>query len=114
MHLERAEVPESLRGELELAWLLLDLGLRTEAAGELERYLAVHRGRADELLPALAALEQAERTDRSVPIAQQLLQGRPAPLEFRHSTASTTGSTMLPDSPPNAPTAAAWASMAKA
>ena len=79
----RDQVPAPLRAELVLPWLLLDLGLRAEAALELERYLAAHRGRPDELLPALAALEEAGRTDRSVPIAQQLLQGRPAPLEFR-------------------------------
>ena len=82
-HAGRSEVPAPLREQLELPWLLLDLGLHAEAALELERYLAAHHGRRDELLPALAALEEAGRTDRSVPIAQQLLLGRPVPLEFR-------------------------------
>jgi soluble lytic murein transglycosylase len=83
--------PAARRPALDLAQALLELGLRAEAAAELEVYLHAHHGDAEALLPALQALERAGRTDRSVLVAQQLLQGHPPPLEFRDPARAKAG-----------------------
>ena len=86
-----APAPGAAKPALELAQTLLDLGLRAEAAAELEVYLQGHRGDAEALVPALQALERAGRTDRSVQVAQQLLQGHPLPPELSGPAHATAG-----------------------
>ncbi|MBS2022323.1 MAG: lytic transglycosylase domain-containing protein [Deltaproteobacteria bacterium] len=72
-----------LPAALSLATELLSIGWHAESANETDRYAQAHRGRPQELLPALALWQRAGRFDRSVNLAQQLLIGRPPPLEFR-------------------------------
>ena len=70
---------------------LLRIGFLPEAAAELDRAARAAHGDLPRLLEVLWGYEQAGRYDRSVPLAQSLLAGRPAPLEFRSPARAAAG-----------------------